>query len=146
MDKGYDSHGIREHLLAQAMVPVIPPKSNRTTAIDYDTALYKLRKKVERFFNNLQQLRRMATRYEKLSQTFPRQPSPASRGTWWSAAHPQEPVLSGRPWPPGGLPAADRAGPWLASCSGAAGGLSGAARGEKGTPWGVHQREQGGTG
>ena len=32
---------------------------------------------------------------------------PASRGPWWSAARHKEPVLSGRPWPPGGLPAAD---------------------------------------
>ena len=51
-------------------MPVIPPKSNRTTAIDYDHDLYKLREKVERFFNNLKQFRRIATRYEKLSQTF----------------------------------------------------------------------------
>ena len=29
-----------------------------------------LREKVERFFNNLKQFRRIATRYEKLSQTF----------------------------------------------------------------------------
>ena len=70
MDKGYDSNGIREQLLAQDIVPVIPPKSNRTTAIDYDTDLYKLREKVERFCNNLKQFRRIATRYEKLSQTF----------------------------------------------------------------------------
>ena len=36
MDKGYDSHGIREQLLAHDIGPVIPPKSHRTTAIDYD--------------------------------------------------------------------------------------------------------------
>jgi transposase len=70
MDKGYDSTPIREHLLAQDIVPVIPPRSNRTDAIDYDHDLYKLREKVERFFNNLKQFRRIATRYEKLSQTF----------------------------------------------------------------------------
>jgi transposase len=70
MDKGYDRHGIREPLLAPDIVPVIPPKSNRTTAIDYDHDRYKLREKVERFFNKLKQFRRIATRYEKLSQTF----------------------------------------------------------------------------
>jgi transposase len=70
MDKGYDSHGIREQLLAHDIVPVRPPKSNRTTAIDYEHDLYKLREKVERFFNKLKQFRRIATRYEKLSQTF----------------------------------------------------------------------------
>jgi transposase len=70
MDKGYDSNCIREHLLAQDIVPVIPPKNNRTEPLDYDKDLYKLREKVERFFNNLKQFRRIATRYEKLSQTF----------------------------------------------------------------------------
>ena len=49
---------------------MIPPKSNRRVPLDYDKALYKLREKVERFFNNLKQFCRIATRYEKLSQTF----------------------------------------------------------------------------
>jgi transposase len=70
MDKGYDSKSIREQLLAQDIVPVIPPKSNRIEPIDYDKDLYKLREKVERFFNKLKQFRRIATRYEKLSHTF----------------------------------------------------------------------------
>jgi len=70
MDKEYDSDGIREQLVAQDIVPVIPPKSNRRAPLNYDKALYKLREKVERFFNNLKQFRRIATRYEKLSQTF----------------------------------------------------------------------------
>ena len=70
MDKGYDSNRLRAQLLAEAIVPVIPPKSNRTEPLDYDTELYKFREKVERFFNNLKQFRRIATRYEKLSQTF----------------------------------------------------------------------------
>jgi transposase len=52
------------------MVPVIPSKSNRIAAIDDDKNLSTLREKVERFLNNLKQCRRIATRYEKLSQTF----------------------------------------------------------------------------
>jgi transposase len=70
MDKGYASNPIREHLLAQDSVPVIPSKSNRTVALAYEHDLYKLREKVERFLNQLKQFRRIATRYEKLSQTF----------------------------------------------------------------------------
>jgi len=70
MDKGYDSNPIRAHLVAHDMVPVIPSRSNRIAPLSYDKALYKLREKVERFFNNLKQFRRIATRYEKLSQTF----------------------------------------------------------------------------
>jgi transposase len=70
MDKAYDSHDIREHLIKQDIVPVIPPKSNRLVPLDYDKNLDKFREKVDRFFNNLKQCRRIATRYEKLSQTF----------------------------------------------------------------------------
>ena len=70
MDKGYDRDGIREHLIAHDMAPVIPSKSHRRAPLDYEQASYKLREKVERFFNNLKQFRRIATRYEKLSQTF----------------------------------------------------------------------------
>ena len=70
MDKGYDSDGIREHLIAHDIAPVIPSKSHRRAPLDYEQASYKLREKVERFFNNLTQFRRIATQYEKLSQTF----------------------------------------------------------------------------
>jgi transposase len=70
MDKGYDSQPIRAQLLAQDIVPVIPPRSNRTEPIEYDHDLYTLREQVERFFNHLKQCRRIATRYDKLSRTF----------------------------------------------------------------------------
>jgi transposase len=70
MDKGYDSNAIREQLLKQDIVPVIPPKTNRTGSLCYNEDVYKLREKVERFFNHLKQFRRIATRYEKLSRTF----------------------------------------------------------------------------
>lgn len=70
MDKGYDSDHIRATLTAHDLVPVIPPKSNRTEPVVYEQALYKLREKIERFFNKLKQFRRIATRYEKLGHTF----------------------------------------------------------------------------
>jgi len=70
MDKGYDSNPIRDYLVQQDIVPVRPPKSNRTAPLAYDKEVYRLREKVERFFNHLKQFRRIATRYEKLSQTF----------------------------------------------------------------------------
>jgi hypothetical protein len=54
----------------QDMVPVIPSKRHRREPLNSEKELYKLREKVEQFFNNLQQLRRIATRYEKLSKTF----------------------------------------------------------------------------
>lgn len=45
---------------------VIPPRSNRKTPHAYDRALYRERNLVERFFNKLDQFRRVATRYDKL--------------------------------------------------------------------------------
>jgi transposase len=70
MDKGYDSDPIRQHLQEQGVTPVIPPRQNRKAPIVYDTAQYKLREQVERFFNKMKQFRRIATRYEKLRRTF----------------------------------------------------------------------------
>ena len=70
MDKAYDSNAIRQFLAAQGIEAVIPPRANRVEPIHHDTEKYKLREKVERFFNKLKQFRRIATRYEKLSRTF----------------------------------------------------------------------------
>jgi transposase len=70
MDKGYDSDHIRQHLQDRELTPVIPPKRNRKAPIIYEAEQYQLREKVERFFNQLKQFRRIATRYEKLRQTF----------------------------------------------------------------------------
>lgn len=70
MDKAYDSDAIRQVLHAQGLEAVIPGKTNRLAEIAYDKEQYKLRQKVERFFNKLKQFRRIATRYDKLSRTF----------------------------------------------------------------------------
>ena len=70
MDKAYDSNAIRHMLADQGVEAVIPGKSNRTQEIIYDKEQYKLRQKVERFFNQLKQFRRIATRYDKLGRTF----------------------------------------------------------------------------
>jgi transposase len=70
MDKGYDSNQIRETRQDEEINAVIPPKSNRKETIEYDKDIYKLREKVERFFNKLKQYRRIATRYDKLGSIF----------------------------------------------------------------------------
>lgn len=70
MDKGYDSNHIRKRVKDNGMNPVIPSKNNRKEIIDYDKDKYKLREKVERFFNRLKQFRRIATRYDKLGHIF----------------------------------------------------------------------------
>jgi transposase len=49
---------------------VIPPKANRKNPRETDFALYRERNLVERFFNALKQYRGIATRYDKLANTF----------------------------------------------------------------------------
>ena len=70
MDKAYDSDAIRQTLRESEIVPVIPPRKNRTTSINYDKDQYKQRNRVERFIGRIKQFRRIATRYEKLSEMF----------------------------------------------------------------------------
>ena len=69
-DKDYDANAFVATIEAQGAQAVIPPRSNRLTQRAYDRHLYKDRNLVERFFNRLKQFRRIATRYEKLSQNF----------------------------------------------------------------------------
>jgi transposase len=69
-DKGYDSDAIRETLAADGIDPVIPPKCNRRQPPAYDRQTYRERNRVERFFNKLKHFRRIATRYDKLADSF----------------------------------------------------------------------------
>jgi putative transposase len=69
-DKGYDSDALIEKLDERGITPVIPSKANRKVPRQTDFALYRERNLVERFFNALKQYRGIATRYDKLADTF----------------------------------------------------------------------------
>ena len=69
-DKGYDSDALVATLEGRGITPVIPPKANRLNPRNTDFALYRERNLVERFFGNLKQYRDLATRYDKLANTF----------------------------------------------------------------------------
>ena len=69
-DKGYDGDAVREILLLQGILPVIPPKSNRRSPAKCDYRNYKDRNRIERMFNRLKQFRRIATRYDKTARSF----------------------------------------------------------------------------
>lgn len=69
-DKGYDSDALVETLKERGITPVIPTKTNRREPRKTDFALYRERNLVERFFNRLKQYRALATRYDKLANTF----------------------------------------------------------------------------
>ena len=69
-DKGYDSDANRAAIRAAGAEPCIPPRRNRTTAVEYDRHLYKERNVVERYFARVKQYRRVATRYDKKAANF----------------------------------------------------------------------------
>jgi len=69
-DKGYDSDDLRIWLYERDVTPCIPPKANRTNPIPYRRASYKKRHLVENVFESIKTFRRVATRYDKLSETY----------------------------------------------------------------------------
>src|SRR5439155_5145054 len=69
-DRGYDTNAILQQAAQQKMIPVIPPKKNRTFQRDYDNALYKLRHLVENAVLHLKRWRGIATRYAKRASSF----------------------------------------------------------------------------
>lgn len=69
-DKAYDSDSIIEYLDVSNIQAVIPPRCNRLVQRVFDKHLYKNRNLVERFFCRIKQFRRIATRYDKLAQSF----------------------------------------------------------------------------
>jgi len=48
----------------------IPPKRKRKDLICFGPYLYRARNLIERFFNKIQQCRRVATRYDKLAANY----------------------------------------------------------------------------
>jgi transposase len=69
-DKAYGSNAIRQRIVEQGARAVIPSKSNARNPIPHDLALYRMRNIVERFFCTMKDMRRLATRYEKLGRNF----------------------------------------------------------------------------
>lgn len=70
-DKGYDAdERVIERLQQQGKTTVIPSKRNRKQLREYDKQLYKARHLIENFFAQLKQYRALATRYDKLAESF----------------------------------------------------------------------------
>ena len=69
-DKGYDSVPFRHWLLERGMTPCIPSRSNRLAPCRYSRRSYRKRHLVENFFERIKNFRRVATRYDKLAQTY----------------------------------------------------------------------------
>ena len=66
-DRGYDADWIRELVSEHGAWANIPPRRYRNDALCFSPYLYRARNLVERFFNEIKQCRRVATRYDKLA-------------------------------------------------------------------------------
>lgn len=64
-DKAYDSNAIRALVADMAAEAVIPCNRTRKRLIAYDSEAYKMRNTVERCFNKLKHVRRIATRFDR---------------------------------------------------------------------------------
>lgn len=69
-DKGFDGEPQRKACTERGATPVIPYKSNSTKARRLNKKAYRERNMIERLFGKLKEFRRVATRYEKLKETF----------------------------------------------------------------------------
>ena len=69
-DKGYDANGLRDAVAERKAWANIPPKANRKDPICFSKHLYRARNLIERFFNQIKQCRRVATRYDKLAANY----------------------------------------------------------------------------
>jgi transposase len=69
-DKGYSSRTARREVRRRGIGPVIPRKANERRDGGFDRAAYRERNRAERLINRLKQHRAIATRYEKLQETY----------------------------------------------------------------------------
>ncbi|MBF0857505.1 transposase [Gluconobacter oxydans] len=58
------------HLLFRGILPVIPSRKGRNAPQKTDWRRYRDRNRIERMFNRLKQMRRIATRYDKTALSF----------------------------------------------------------------------------
>ena len=70
MDRAYEGDETRQLAFDLGFVPVVPPRSNRINAWEYDREMYKRRNEIERLFRRLKGFRRIFSRFEKLDVMF----------------------------------------------------------------------------
>ncbi len=69
-DKAHDANALRALITGIQAEPVIPCNPTRKRYIPYDFEAYKMRNTVERCFNKLKHLQRIATRYDRRAVYF----------------------------------------------------------------------------
>ena len=81
-DRGYDSRALVELVAANGGEAHIPTQKQVKKQRSVDPELYRQRNRVERFFCNLKQFRRIATRFDKLARNFLAAVALASARLW----------------------------------------------------------------
>ncbi len=69
-DRGYSARSTIALFASYSTTAHIPSQSNVRQVRTVDPELYRQRNLVERFFNRLKHIRRIATRYDKLARNF----------------------------------------------------------------------------
>jgi transposase len=69
-DKAFDSNALRDLIAEAGAQAVIPSKASRKIVIPHDAVAYRLRNRIERFFNKLKHFRHIATRYDRRAVYF----------------------------------------------------------------------------
>jgi transposase len=69
-DKAYDTDGIRAFVAVRGGWANIPPRITRKGTFACSRWLYRQRNLVERFFNHLKQMREIATRYDRRTNSY----------------------------------------------------------------------------
>ncbi len=69
-DKAYDNNALRELIADAGAQAVIPSLGSRKIVIPHDRLAYRLRNRIERFFNKLKHFRHIATRYDRRAVHF----------------------------------------------------------------------------
>lgn len=81
-DRGYDSDSLRGEIEEAGGVAQIPGKSNRKEEVFYIKEVAKIRHVVENYFCKIKRFRRIATRYDRTSETYLSFLALASLTTW----------------------------------------------------------------
>lgn len=69
-EKGYDSDALRKHFVLGRARTEIPPRKTRLRRIPFHRGRYRLRHRVENFFQRIKRFRGISTWYDKLSLHF----------------------------------------------------------------------------
>ena len=69
-DKAFDADWLVKDLTERGSKVVIPPRSNRKVAREYDKEMYKWRHPVENFFCKLREFKKVTMRAEKTDTSF----------------------------------------------------------------------------